>query len=537
MLDVCEHSSMSLAPSTEPDQASTFAGLDKPDLVKMVAARDVQISALKQQLAWFKRQVFGAKSERFAAQPDPLQMHLGELGALPQAQVPVPGKISVPGHTRTRRASDCADDGLGAGFFDERQVAVQVIQVPNADLQGLSREDYEVVSEKYTHRLAQRPGSCVVLKYVRQVVKLKASQTLSCPAAPAGVLEGSRADVSFLAGVMMDKFAWHLPLYRQHQRLQAQGFKLSRQWLTQLVQDGAALLAPIYEAQLASIRASRVKAMDETPIKVGQAAPGKMGSGYFWPVLGEQDEICFTFFDSRKKACVEQALGLGTIPDAVLISDGYAAYARYAEKTGITHAQCWAHTRRHFFEAKDIEPEAAAQALQHIAALYDIEAQIRERKLKGEAKKLHRLLYSKPRVEQFFAWLDAQLDSQGFLPSNPMTKALVYARERRSGLQVYLSDPDVPIDTNHLERALRVIPMGKKNWMFCWTELGAQHTGILQSLIVTCRMHDIDPYTYLVDVLQRVATHPNARVAELTPRLWKQHFADQPMRSDLHGLG
>lgn len=70
--------------------------------------------------------------------------------------------------------------------------------------------------------------------------------------------------------------------------------------------------------------------------------------------------------------------------------------------------------------------------------------------------------------------------------------------------------------------------------MFTWTELGAEQVGIVQSLIVTCRLHGIDSYTYLVDVLQRVGQHPAARVAELTPRLWKQHFVANPLRSDLH---
>jgi hypothetical protein len=101
-------------------------------------------------------------------------------------------------------------------------------------------------------------------------------------------------------------------------------------------------------------------------------------------------------------------------------------------------------------------------------------------------------------------------------------------------LTVYLTDPEVPIDNNQLERALRVIPMGKKAWLFCWTELGARHVGIMQSLIVTCKLHDIDPYDYLVDVLQRVGQHPASRVHELTPRLWRQHFAANPLRSALH---
>jgi transposase len=87
-----------------------------------------------------------------------------------------------------------------------------------------------------------------------------------------------------------------------------------------------------------------------------------------------------------------------------------------------------------------------------------------------------------------------------------------------------------------LERALRAIPMGRKNWLFAWTELGAKHVGVVQSLLVTCRLHDINPYDYLVDVLQRVGQHPASRVHELTPRQWKTSFASNPLRSDLFNL-
>ena len=129
-----------------------------------------------------------------------------------------------------------------------------------------------------------------------------------------------------------------------------------------------------------------------------------------------------------------------------------------------------------------------------------------------------------------------RLEAHGLRPKDPFINALNYARERRAGLEIFLTDPDVSLDTNHLERALRVIPMGRKNWNFCWTELGAKHVGIVQSLIVTCRLHGIDVYTYLVDVLQRISEHPASGVAELTPRLWKRHFAANPLRSPLHDL-
>ena len=99
-----------------------------------------------------------------------------------------------------------------------------------------------------------------------------------------------------------------------------------------------------------------------------------------------------------------------------------------------------------------------------------------------------------------------------------------------------MHDPEVPIDTNHLECALRVISMGRKSWLFSWTELGAKHIVIVQSLLVTCRLHDIDPYDYFVDVLQRVAQHPASKVHGLTPRLWKNRFASNPLRSDLYAI-
>jgi transposase len=497
-----------------------------------IASQSEAIAALRHQIEWFRRQIFGSKSERFIVEADSTQLHLGETFPVP-APPPPEQRRSVAAHSRRVARHDGAAEGEELKFFDEGKLPVQTIVLMHADVEGLSADQYEIIGEKVTYRIAQRPGSYQILKYRRPVVKLKSSQKILCLPAPAGVLEGSRADVSFAAGMLVDKFAWHLPLYRQHQRLEAAGITVSRPWLTQLTQATISLLEPIYQAQFSSILQSRVKAMDETPIKAGRSGHGKMRMGYFWPVYGEGDEVCFPFHPSRSADYVAEALGLKVAPDSVLLSDGYAAYERYAKKTGITHAQCWAHARRAFHEAEASDPIAVGDVLEQIQRLYGIEDYIRTRALVGQAKQLHRLTHSKPIVERLFDWIDRQLERAGLTPSNPFTKALAYARERRAGLEVFLSDPDVPLDTNHLERALRVIPLGRRNWLFCWTELGAKHVGIVQSLIVTCRLHAIDPYTYLVDVLQRVGEHPASRVAELTPRLWKQHFAANPLRSDI----
>jgi transposase len=512
-----------------------LSGLSAPELLQVVQSLVGTVQSLQHQLEWFKRQHFGTKSERLKLLPNAQQLSLGEIVAA--ASTPPPPKTrAVAAHTRRIKTPEAAEEGESLPFFDETRVPIEIIELPAAETEGLSAEQFERIGQKVSYRLAQRPGSYVVLKYIRPLIKRRDTQAIHCAPAPRGVLEGSRADVSFIVGLLMDKFAWHLPLYRQHQRLEHAGIDVSRQWLTQLVQQGIRLLEPIYEAQLQSIRDSRVKAMDETPIKASRAGHGKMKTAYFWPVYGERDEVCFPFFPSRSAGHVQAALGLQIAAGSVLLSDGNPVYEHYAKKTGITHAQCWSHTRRGFFEAQAVEPQGVLEALEQIRRLYAIEEDIRKNKLTGESKRLHRLTHSKPLVEIFFEWIDRQFERQDLLPSNPFTQALAYARERTQQLQVFLEDPDVPIDTNHLERALRVIPMGRKNFLFCWTELGAEHVGIVQSLIVTCRLQGIDPYTYLVDVLQRVGEHPASKVAELTPRLWKTLFAANPMRSDLHCL-
>lgn len=513
---------------------------DTSRLIELLTAKDAtiadqhtQIAALQRRIEWFERQVFGAKSERFVQHP--AQLNLGEV--FPAPEVSEAKVRTIATHERRVAQKDRAEEAP-APFFDESRVPVEVIHLSAPEQQDLNADEYEVISHKETCKLAQRPGSYVILKYIRPVIKVKATQELSCAPAPAGVIEGSRADVSFAAGLTVNKCAYHLPLCRQHVQLKDQGIDVSRQWLTQIIQQVLELCRPIYAAQLDSIRLSRVITMDETPVKAGRME-GKMKSGYFWPVMGDANEVCFPFFATRKAECVKEVLGLrkDQTTNTVLHTDGYAAYDQYAKAVGLTHAYCWAHTRREFFEAQASDPERTAIALEFIRQLFDLVSDIDKRKLKGEQKREYRLTHAKPIVERFYAWIDECFAQQGLLPSNPFVKAMAYAKNHRAGLEVFLTDPDVPLSTNHLERTLRVIPMGKKNWLFCWTELGAEHLGIAQSLIATCRLHGVDPYTYLVDVLQRIAEHPASKVHELTPRLWKERFADHPLRSDLYHIG
>jgi transposase len=514
---------------TWEEQAATL----RPD---EIVALLVENADLKRQLEWFKRQLFGRKSERRLREPDPHQLSLRGMLTTPAAPAdrPPPPTETVKAYQRRARFAAAADPCSDSELRFDASVPVQEIVLANPAVAELLPDAYEVIGEKVTYRLAQRPGAYVLLKYVRPVIKRKDTAVLTCPPAPPAVFEKSFADVSVIAGLLIDKFTYHLPLYRQHQRLVHAGIRLSRGTLTQWVQRAAELLEPIYHALLSSILQSQVLAMDETPIKAGRQGQGKLHTGYFWPIYGDQDEVAFPFAASRAQAVVREALGNFC---GILVTDGYIVYDRFVQTVNrLVHAQCWSHTRRHFVDAERAEPRLVAEALERIGAFYKEEASIRARGLEAEAKLAHRGEYTKPLVEAFFTWLKQTVITKVLLPSNPFAQAARYALEREAALKVFLAYPNVPLDPNHLEREIRAIALGRRNWLFCWTEVGAQHVGIIQSLLASCRLQGVDPYVYLVDVLQRIDTHPAFDVHLLTPRLWKQHFAENPLCSDLDRL-
>ena len=143
----------------------------------------------------------------------------------------------------------------------------------------------------------------MVLKYVRKVVKRLDTKTILTAAGPANVLERSASDVSFLAAMMVHKFCWHLPLYRQHQRLLDAGITLNRSSLTHWASRGIDLLAPITAAQAEHVLWSEVLAMDETFLEAKREGKDKMSKGWLWPVYGDADEVVFHYAPSREHCC------------------------------------------------------------------------------------------------------------------------------------------------------------------------------------------------------------------------------------------
>ncbi len=295
---------------------------------------------LQRQIAWFQRQLFGRKSEKREFDL-PLQEDLkGLFDPLEELPEPKADRVEVPAHTRKKKLhpGTPADSGLR---FDASQVPMKDILLSCPELDGPDSGQYEIIRYEHTYRLAMHRSSYEVLRFMRPVLKRKGSDTLITPPAPDNVFGKSFADVSFVAGMLVDKFIYHQPLYRQHQKLKASYIEISRATLTHLTEKAALLLEPVAKAVLDSILQSALIAMDETPSKAGRtkkagAKHGKMRQGWFWPLYGDKGEIYFHFSPSRGTEVVRCLLENFS---GTLLSDGYSAYASYTEQNeSVTHA-------------------------------------------------------------------------------------------------------------------------------------------------------------------------------------------------------
>lgn len=507
-------------------QAASLSVEAVVELLRWKNQAEPRIENLERQLAWFRRQLFGASSERRLLQAlSPAdQLLLDQEMLKPSEEAPEP-TTTVKSYERQQRQkpTDFVDSDSRLKFDDT--VPVEEVLVPNPETEGLSEEDYQVVDERVTYRLAQREGPYVVLKYVQPVVKLKTG--LSCPPIPPAIFARSFADVSLLAGMVVDKFLYHLPLYRQHQRLKQAGVSLHRSTLTRLIHRTGELVEPIYTAVLSSVLAGEVLIVDESPTPAGRGDK-KMKKGYYWALYGDQAEVAFLFSPTRARSVLDEAL---SVFGGTLVSDGYRAYDSFAQQTAnVVHAQCWAHARRKFIDAEALAPKQCAQILALLQDLYEIEQRAR-----GKPNKLAKLREQESRaiVEEIFKRLESEMSSAAWAPSHPFIQAADYTLTRKHQLGVFLDNPEVPLDTNSVERTLRGPAVGRKNWMFHVTEVGARYGAMFYTLLQSCALCDVHPTQYLTDILQRVAVHPAADTHLLIPRLWKEHFSSEPMRSDL----
>ena len=482
-------------------------------------------------IAWLVKQVIGPTSERRSWESLEPEAQLWLEGmALEIPESPPSPKTTVKEHERERRKNPTDVTKTGRIKHGPNATIIDV-DVKNPEVEDIPEDQLELVETKTTQKVVRVSSPFMIVNVHSKTYRRKDDFEDIVPPEVPEVFENSIYDVSFLAGLPVDKYQFHLPIYRQHQTIKNSDIFLDRGHLIRVLHRVAELLEPIYEALFSSVLSSKILTADETPTPAGRnKKKGKMDKGYFWAFFGDQKEIYYLFSPSRSRAVLDDTLASF---QGHLVCDGYSAYESFVNETeGTELVQCWSHTRREFIKAEKRDEERVKWVLRQIQLMYDIEEKVRGKPSNKILKARER--ETEPLVTELFNFLKKTIAEETFVPSDPFLKATNYALNREEPLKAFLENPDLPLDTNHLERELRPQAVGRKNWMFHVTKEGARHAAIFYSLIRSCILVGVNPTVYLTDVLQRIATLPASKTELLTPRLWKEHFAFAPMRSPFH---
>lgn len=473
---------------------------------------------LKHQLEQLKRMIFGAKSERFVPDSLPGQLSLGlDIEVAEQAPVQIE-KISYD--RKKHKPVNITPHGrlpIDASL-PRRRFELE----PQVDTSGLKR-----IGEEITEELDYRPGSFRVNQYVRIKYALPQPGADAHTEEQAGVviapmpsrpIEKGIPSAGLLSYILLSKTVDHLPLYRIGKMFQRQGVNIPAATMTDWFKATCNLIKPLYEAQKRLVLGADYLQMDESPIQVLESeTKGKTHRGYMWVCRAPVQNLVFFSYNSGRS--VEEPTKLLKNFRGKLQSDGYSVYEMFQGRPEITLAACLAHSRRKFFEAQSNDKARAKVVLTKIQALYEVERIAKEKQLNAPERLALRQEISRPIFDQLGEYLRKELLE--VLPKSPIGKAIAYPLNRWKKLEQFLLDARVEIDTNLLENKIRPLALGRKNYLFAGNDEAAQRLAIAYSLMASCKINDINPHTWLRDVLFRLPDLPVNRVEELLPHNWK----------------
>jgi hypothetical protein len=344
--------------------------------------------------------------------------------------------------------------------------------------------------------------------------------------APARLIEGGLPTEATVAQVLVSKYADHLPLYRQTQIYAREGINLDRSTLADWVGQAAWHLRPLHARLLTKLKRTARLFADETTAPVLDPGRGRTKIGQLWAYAADDRPwggsdppgVAYVYAPDRKS---ERPIAHLEGFTGILQVDGYAGYRKLADRGEVRLAFCWSHVRRGFYELATPGPSPiASEALEHIAALYAIEKDIRGRG--ADERRAVRQQRSRPLIDALEPWLRAKiaLISQ----KSKLAVTIRYALSRWEGLTRFIDDGRIELDNNTVERSIRPIALNRKNALFAGSDGGAEHWATIASLIETCKLNDVDPLGYLTDVLTRIVNgHPNSDIDQLLPWAYRKH--------------
>ncbi len=433
----------------------------------------------------------------------------------PEPPVPAPASTE----DKTSQRGQCRPHGRRrpAGELRHEQRRHELTQAERlCPACGAERQEIGAeVSRQYEYK----PAEVFVIEHQRVKYACKCCEgNVTIAPKPPQPLERALPGPGLLAQIVVDKYQDHLPLYRSEARFQRLGVTLPRSTMCDWMAAAAELLTPLYLLLMQHVLQSKVLHTDDTTVPVRDETRTTNRYGRLWDYIGDADHPGIVFDYTPTHARDGPAAFLKDFR-GYLQADAYGAYdGIYTGSNGsIIEVACWAHARHKFHDAQNADPERALAAKAWIRQLYDVEDEAKEC---SSAERLRlRQEKSVPLLASFHHWLRAQ--QAQVLPKSPMATAINYASNQWEALNRYTTDGDLHIDNNISERTLKLIGIGRNNWLFVGSDQGGQTAAVLFSFTATCKHLRIDTFAYLRDVLERLPSHAAQNLDVLLPHSWQ----------------
>ncbi len=493
------------------------------DRDEWLVERESEIKDLQSQIAYLKHKLFGRRGEKM----DPQQLLLfNELKAKAEA---LQQEVEQEEICYTRRK------GHGRNPLPDN-LPVEEVEYPleNTDCPCCGGSMQAIGSET-TDELEYNPGRLFVRRHVRPKYACRhCEEGVHIAAMPPRPIDKGIAGPGMLAHVLTSKFADHIPLNRLRKMLRRCGIEIAESTLCDWVARMADLLTPICDRLRVQLLRGRLIQSDDTTVPyLLKSLKKQTATGYLWTYLCESSKlVLYDFTEGRSRAGPSQFLA--GFEHGTLQSDGYAGYNEIIQCAELTRAGCWAHARRKYYDARRDDRKRCGQMLKLIQDLFAI-----ERKAKalrddadasfGDVEHLAlRREESTPLIEKIQECTEAW--SVEVLPRSAVGEAVTYMRNQWAPLTQFLKDPELTLDNNAAERAMRHVVLGRKNWTFAGSAEGGHRAAKIYSIVATCHQHGLDPFAYLRDVIDRLARGHDP--ATLTPAAWKaEQLARKPSAS------
>mgnify|MGYP004470928131 FL=1 len=497
-----------------------------------ISQKNAEIKKLSDTLLWLRRKVFGKMSEKnLPLDPDQLllfeQEHLtDEERARLDKEVEAAEQQMTK--TITVKVKPSRRDLDTTGLPTE---VIDIYPDGTTDENGKLKDEYVEIGTDESSRLEHIAAKTYIKKTVIHKVMLKSDSNnktpedrrIICARLPLTPVNRCMAGASVLADIIIGKFMYHLPFYRQIQQYKESGITISDSTMGGWYEAAVEKLKLLYDILRQHILQSEYIQIDESVLPVIDSEKHKARKGYEWCVRDAIRGAVMFYYDRGSRGGKVAREILGAYKGAVQC-DGYDAYDQFEKNDNITVYGCWAHARRKFVDALNENNRLATEALCFIRKIYKVESDANKAGLNADERKEQRLKISYPTIRLFETWMKETYLK--VLPNSKMGDALEYTYSLLPRLSRYVNDGRIHIDNNLIENAIRPLALGRKNYLFCGNDASAYRAAIVYSLISTCKAADVDPRTWMEDVLRKIPYYQRDQrdLAELLPFNWKNRY-------------